>query len=58
VLQRLEPELPAAGRALKALRVSTSSGMHPAIVEEEGDGYQSPKWVGVELWRRAVDFCG
>lgn len=50
VLQRLQPSLPAAGRALKALRVSASSGAGALITavgdgdaEEIGDGYASPK---------------
>ncbi len=46
VLHRLEPDLPAAGRALKVLRVSLGSGMGGgggAITEEGEDGYASPR---------------
>lgn len=43
VLHRLEPLLPAAGRALKALRISASSGLGVGGLAEEEDGYASPK---------------
>jgi len=44
VLHRLESDLPAAGRALRALRVSMGSGVG-GMVDEEEDGYASPRWV-------------
>jgi hypothetical protein len=45
VLQRLGPGLPAANKALKALRVSISSSAPVGLIEDE-DGYQSPKCGG------------
>jgi hypothetical protein len=51
VLQRLEPGLPAAGKALKALRISVSSAA-PLVAVDDEDGYQSPRSVGGGLGGR------